>query len=89
MPSPAPSRTARPRIPLAWAASLMLAVGAVPGSLFPQRPANPSIVTQYIKDNPDYGKILDSLQLYDVYSTVPEKGTVEACPPVDASSSSD
>lgn len=49
---------------------LMLAVGAVPGSLFPQRPANPSIVTQYIKDNPDYGKILDALQLYDVYSSV-------------------
>ena len=48
---------------------LLLAVAAVPGSLFPQRPANPSIVTQYIKDNPDYGKILDSLQLYDVYSS--------------------
>ena len=48
---------------------LMLAVAAVPGSLFPQRPANPSIVTQYIKDHPDYGKILDSLQLYDVYSS--------------------
>lgn len=49
---------------------LLLAVAAVPGSLFPQRPANPSVVTQYIKDNPDYGKILDSLQLYDVYSSV-------------------
>jgi cytochrome c biogenesis protein len=48
---------------------LLLAVAAVPGSLFPQRPANPSIVTQYIKDNPDYGKLLDSLQLYDVYSS--------------------
>ncbi|GAA1268123.1 cytochrome c biogenesis protein ResB [Arthrobacter pascens] len=48
---------------------LLLAVAAVPGSLFPQRPANPSVVTQYIKDNPDYGKILDSLQLYDVYSS--------------------
>ncbi|WP_246527556.1 cytochrome c biogenesis protein ResB [Pseudarthrobacter albicanus] len=48
---------------------LMLAVAAVPGSLFPQRPANPSIVTQYIKDHPDYGKLLDSLQLYDVYSS--------------------
>ncbi|MCX6498880.1 MAG: cytochrome c biogenesis protein ResB [Arthrobacter sp.] len=48
---------------------LLLAVGAVPGSLFPQRPTNPSIVTQYIKDHPDYGKILDSLQLYDVYSS--------------------
>lgn len=48
---------------------LLLAVAAVPGSLFPQRPANPSIVTQYIKDNPDYGKLLDTLQLYDVYSS--------------------
>ena len=48
---------------------LLLAVGAVPGSLFPQRAANASIVTQYIKDNPDYGQLLDSLQLYDVYSS--------------------
>jgi cytochrome c biogenesis protein len=48
---------------------LLLAVAAVPGSLFPQRPANPSVVTQYIKDNPDYGKLLDTLQLYDVYSS--------------------
>lgn len=48
---------------------LLLAVAAVPGSLFPQRPANPAVVTQYIKDHPDYGKILDSLQLYDVYSS--------------------
>ncbi|MDN4646092.1 cytochrome c biogenesis protein ResB [Arthrobacter sp. PsM3] len=49
---------------------LLLAVAAVPGSLFPQRPANPAVVTQYIKDRPNYGKILDSLQLYDVYSSV-------------------
>jgi len=48
---------------------LLLAVGAVPGSLFPQRPANPSVVTQYIKDNPSYGELLDALQLYDVYSS--------------------
>lgn len=48
---------------------LLLAVAAVPGSLFPQRPANPAVVTQYIKDHPDYGKLLDSLQLYDVYSS--------------------
>lgn len=48
---------------------LLLAVAAVPGSLFPQRPANPAVVTQYIKDNPDYGKLLDTLQLYDVYSS--------------------
>ncbi|ABK05642.1 ResB family protein (plasmid) [Arthrobacter sp. FB24] len=48
---------------------LLLAVVAVPGSLFPQRPANPAVVTQYIKDRPEYGKILDSLQLFDVYSS--------------------
>ncbi|TLM84434.1 cytochrome c biogenesis protein ResB [Pseudarthrobacter sp. NamE2] len=48
---------------------LLLAVAAVPGSLFPQRPANPAVVTQYIKDNPDYGELLDALQLYDVYSS--------------------
>lgn len=48
---------------------LLLAVVAVPGSLFPQRPANPALVTQYIKDRPEYGKILDSLQLFDVYSS--------------------
>jgi cytochrome c biogenesis protein len=48
---------------------LLLAVAAVPGSLFPQRPANPSVVTEYIRNNPDYGKLLDTLQLYDVYSS--------------------
>ncbi|WP_410510810.1 cytochrome c biogenesis protein ResB [Paenarthrobacter sp. AT5] len=48
---------------------LLLAIAAVPGSLFPQRPANPSLVTQYIKDRPDYGPALDALQLFDVYSS--------------------
>ncbi len=49
---------------------LLLAVGAVPGSLFPQRPANPAVVTQYIQDNPESGPILDWFQLFDVYSSV-------------------
>lgn len=48
---------------------LLLAVAAVPGSLFPQRPANPAVVTQYLRDNPDTGPILDALQLFDVYSS--------------------
>ncbi|WP_344696457.1 cytochrome c biogenesis protein ResB, partial [Paenarthrobacter ilicis] len=48
---------------------LMLAVGAVPGSLFPQRAANPAVVTQYIKDNASYGQFLDALQMFDVYSS--------------------
>ena len=49
---------------------LLLAVAAVPGSLFPQRPANPAVVTRYITNNPDYGPALDTLQLFDVYSSV-------------------
>ncbi|GAB3517219.1 cytochrome c biogenesis protein ResB [Arthrobacter monumenti] len=49
---------------------LLLAVAAVPGSLFPQRPANPSVVTQYIEDNPVSGPWLDRFQLFDVYSSV-------------------
>lgn len=49
---------------------LLLAVGAVPGSLFPQRSANPALVTRYIKDNPGYGPVLDALQMFDVYSSV-------------------
>ncbi|NKR09907.1 MULTISPECIES: cytochrome c biogenesis protein ResB [Paenarthrobacter] len=48
---------------------LLLAIAAVPGSLFPQRPANPALVTRYIKDNPEYGEILDALQLFDVYAS--------------------
>ena len=49
---------------------LLLAVAAVPGSLFPQRPANPAVVTQYLADNPDVGPWLDRFQLFDVYSSV-------------------
>ncbi len=49
---------------------LLLAVAAVPGSLFPQRPANPAVVTQYIEDNPVSGPWLDRFQLFDVYSSV-------------------
>ncbi|APX00520.1 cytochrome c biogenesis protein ResB [Arthrobacter sp. QXT-31] len=49
---------------------LLMAIAAVPGSLFPQRPANAAVVTQYLKDHPDYGPLLDSFQLFDVYSSV-------------------
>lgn len=48
---------------------LLLAVAAVPGSLFPQRPANPGAVTQYLEDNPGSGPWLDRFQLFDVYSS--------------------
>lgn len=48
---------------------LLLAVAAVPGSLFPQRSSNPSSVTQYLTDNPTSGPILDWFKLFDVYSS--------------------
>ncbi|MFB9075571.1 cytochrome c biogenesis protein ResB [Citricoccus parietis] len=49
---------------------LLLAVAAVPGSLFPQRPAGPGIVDDYISDNPAAGEWLDRFQMFDVYSSV-------------------
>lgn len=48
---------------------LMLAVAAVPGSLFPQRSSAPSEVTQYLKDNPGSGPVMDWFKLFDVYSS--------------------
>ncbi len=48
---------------------LLLAVAAVPGSLFPQRPANPAVVTKYLQDHPDTGPVLDWFKLFDVYSS--------------------
>lgn len=49
---------------------LLLAIAAVPGSIFPQRTADPNGVTQFRADNPDLYPILDNLQLFDVYSSV-------------------
>ncbi len=48
---------------------LLLAVAAVPGSLFPQRPSAPAEVTQYLKDNPTSGPVMDWFKLFDVYSS--------------------
>ncbi|GER22471.1 cytochrome c biogenesis protein ResB [Zafaria cholistanensis] len=49
---------------------LLLAVAAVPGSLFPQRSVNPEQVNQYLANNPGAGEWLDRFQLFDVYSSV-------------------
>ncbi|MCC4909126.1 cytochrome c biogenesis protein ResB [Microbacterium sp. cx-59] len=49
---------------------LLLAIAAVPGSIFPQRSADPNGVTQFRTDNPDLFPILDGIQLFDVYSSV-------------------
>ncbi|WP_188743811.1 cytochrome c biogenesis protein ResB [Agromyces bauzanensis] len=48
---------------------LLLAVAAVPGSLVPQRSSDPNGVSQYFADNPDLAPVLDSFQLFDVYTS--------------------
>lgn len=49
---------------------LLLAIAAVPGSLVPQRSADPNGVSQYFADNPDLAPVLDGLQLFDVYTSI-------------------
>lgn len=46
---------------------LILAIAAIPGSIFPQRMADPNGVTKFKADNPDLFPILDGLSLFDVY----------------------
>jgi cytochrome c biogenesis protein len=49
---------------------LLLAVAAVPGSLYPQRSADPNGVRFYYDQQPEFAALLDSLQLFDVYISV-------------------
>lgn len=51
---------------------LLLAVAAIPGSLLPQRSADPNGVLQYEDDHPGLFKVLDAfpIQAFDVYSSV-------------------
>jgi cytochrome c biogenesis protein len=49
---------------------LLLAIGAIPGSLVPQRSSDPNGVVQYFTDNPDLAPVLDSFQMFDVYTSV-------------------
>lgn len=48
---------------------LLLAIAAIPGSIVPQRTADPNGVSQWRTDNPDLYPILDGLQLFDVYTS--------------------
>ncbi|MCR2792047.1 cytochrome c biogenesis protein ResB [Microbacterium sp. zg.Y625] len=48
---------------------LLLAIAAIPGSIVPQRSADPNGVVQFEADNPDLYPILDGLSLFDVYSS--------------------
>ncbi|PJJ70912.1 cytochrome c biogenesis protein [Diaminobutyricimonas aerilata] len=49
---------------------LLLAVAAVPGSLFPQTSSDPNGVVQFKRDNPDAVPVMDFFQLFDVYTSV-------------------
>ncbi|MDT5011934.1 MAG: cytochrome c biosis protein [Mycobacterium sp.] len=53
----------------ALALLFLLALGAVPGALLPQRSLNEAKVTQYLIEHPRTGPWLDRLQLFDVFSS--------------------
>jgi cytochrome c biogenesis protein len=47
----------------------LLAVAAVPGSLLPQRPLNPSKTTTYISQHGTWGRFLDRVGMFDVFGS--------------------
>lgn len=49
---------------------LLLALGAIPGSLVPQRVADPNGVIQFQREDPELFAVLDALQLFDTYTSV-------------------
>ena len=49
---------------------LLLAVAAVPGSMWPQRSSDPNGVIQFFDKNPSLAPVIDNLQLFDVYTSV-------------------
>ncbi|MES2093669.1 MAG: cytochrome c biogenesis protein ResB [Actinomycetota bacterium] len=85
-PEPSTEQVTMPRLgPIGWARwgwrqltsmrtalllLLLLAVGAIPGSVLPQRTADPNGVIQYFKMNPVTAKVLDGFQAFDVYTSV-------------------
>ncbi|WP_238148851.1 cytochrome c biogenesis protein ResB [Serinicoccus sediminis] len=53
----------------ALALLLLLAVAAIPGSIFPQRGVDPVRVRQYFDDDPGLARWLDRLGMFEVYSS--------------------
>jgi cytochrome c biogenesis protein len=47
----------------------LLALAAVPGTTFPQRPLNPAKVEQYLADHPSLGPVLDRVGAFDVFGS--------------------
>ncbi|MDN6401292.1 MAG: cytochrome c biogenesis protein ResB, partial [Brachybacterium sp.] len=48
---------------------MLLAIAAVPGSLYPQRSVNPALTEQFLAENGRWGEILDTLGFFDVFSS--------------------
>ncbi|MDN5819997.1 MAG: cytochrome c biogenesis protein ResB [Brachybacterium sp.] len=48
---------------------MLLAIAAVPGSLYPQRSVNPTLTEQFLEENGRWGEILDTLGFFDVFSS--------------------
>ncbi len=48
---------------------LLLAIGALPGSIWPQRSINPARTTAYLEDHPRLGPWLDRLGFFEVYAS--------------------
>lgn len=48
---------------------MLLAVAAVPGSLYPQRSVNPALTDQFLEENGRWGEFLDTLGFFEVFSS--------------------
>lgn len=48
---------------------MLLAIAAIPGSLYPQRPVNPTLTEQYLEQNGKWAEILDALGFFDVFAS--------------------
>ncbi len=48
----------------------LLAIAAIPGSIYPQRTQSQVQVAEYIKNNPETAPFLDALGMFDVYGSV-------------------
>ncbi len=49
---------------------LLLALASIPGSIYPQRSADPNGVRLFFDNQPELAEVLDAIQLFDVYTSV-------------------